>query len=243
MRGRSFNSLLSGKRLGTMLQWSKAHRCPCASAEGEADRECGVCAGRGRYYDEWSDAFRAGFLGQTSNTLMQMLKQAGGTVDVGDAVLVLGSDCPCYDSISTNDRIQVVQSTDTIEWTLAAGGQGVKLPVHTEILGITYRSNDGKEVKDGILSVEQPATAGDPTGVDTGILTLPKGADWGLGGTPLSVGTIKLSGKIVVTRPAVLRFRACRLYEVARELPQVRGFEDGFQPKKVQLKRIDWTVR
>lgn len=139
MLGRSFNSMLSGRRLGTLLRWQRAHRCPCASTDGEADQSCGVCFGKGRYYDAWSQEFRAGFLSQDSQTLMQMMKQFGGAVSVGDAVVVIPSNAPCYEGIGTFDRIQLVNSTDTIEWALAPGTP-VRLPPGAEPVSATVRN-------------------------------------------------------------------------------------------------------
>ena len=206
MRGKSFDSLLSGSRLGTLLRWARARRCPCAEADGEARSTCEVCKGRGRYYDAWSDNFRAGFLGQDSQTLMNMLKQMGGTADVGDAVLVVPSNAPCYANIWEHDRIQLVDSTDTVEWTVTPSSP-LRLPPNAVPVGAVALSADGKSV----VSVPFP--------------------------------TVRPDGRIMVSVSTVLTFRVSRLYEVARELPRVRGFDHGSQPKKVSLKRVDWTVR
>ena len=206
MRGRSFNSLLSGARLGTVLRYARAHRCPCAEGDGEALQTCKVCRGRGRYYDQWSDGFRAGFLGQDSQTLMNMLKQMGGTADVGDAVLVVPSNAPCYASIGTHDRIQLVGATDIIEWTIAPGS-ALRLPPKATPISARVISADGESVQ----AVPFP-----PIGTD---------------------------GRIAVAVSTTISFNVARLYEVSRELPRVRGFNDGNQPKKVALNRVDWTVR
>lgn len=206
MRGSSFNSLLSGRRLGTLLKWQGAHRCPCTGVEGESDPECGVCLGRGRYYDAWSDEFRAGFIGQETRTLMQILKEMGGTVSVGDAVLVLPCNAPCYDGIGFGDRIQVVGATDTLEWTVLPSDK-LRLPPSTEPLSAKVLSTD----KASVVPVAFPVAGSD--------------------------------GRIQVSVTTILQFRVARLYEVSREMPKVRSFEMGQQPKRVPLVRVDWTVR
>lgn len=212
MRGRSFNSLLGGRRLGTMLKWARSHRCPCASSEGEADRACQICLGRGRYYDEWSDEFRAGMLSQDPQSLAQMLGQLGGAVaDIGDSVLVIPSDAPCYNDIATHDRIQVVNTTDTLEW-IVTPGSPVRLPASAELIRATVRSSDLKSI------------------VDTPFPT--PGAD----------------GRIYVAVTTTLEFRVARLYEVSKDLPRARAFDDSQNdsskmPKRVSIKRVDWTVR
>lgn len=206
MQGRAFNSLLSGRRLGTLLRWQRARRCPCTAVDGESNPKCGVCSGRGRFYEDWSDEFRAGLIGQESKTLMQLLKQMGGTVNVGDAVLVIPSNAPCYDNINTFDRIQVVDATDTPEWVLVPASP-VRLPPTADPIDAFVLAADGKSV----VPVPFPVA----------------GAD----------------GRISVAVATTIRFRVARLYEVSRDLPKVRGFNDGSQPKRVALVRVDWTVR
>lgn len=206
MQGRAFNSLLSGRRLGTLLQWQRSRRCPCTVADGESNPKCFVCLGRGRFYEEWSDEFRAGLIGQESKTLMQLLKQMGGTVNVGDAVLVIPSNAPCYDNIGFGDRVKVVDATDTVEWVLTPGAS-VRLPPTATPVDASVLAADGKSVVDAAF----PAPDAE--------------------------------GRISVAVSTAIRFRVARLYEVSRDLPKVRGFNDGFQPKRVALVRIDWTVR
>ena len=206
MRGRSFNNLLSGRRLGTLLRWQKAHRCPCANREGSADQNCGVCNGSGRYYDPWSDEFRAGFIGQDALGVVQMLKQMGAA-EVGDAVLVVPLNAPCFNDIGQSDRIQTVNSTDTVEWILNPGSP-VRLPELAEPVEAVVRTPDGNSV----VTVPFPAPRAD--------------------------------GRLAVSVPTLIRFRAARLYEVApANLPKVRSFGEEPQPKRVALARVDWTVR
>lgn len=205
MLGRAFNSLLSGRRLGTTVKWARAHRCPCAAVDGEADSKCAVCLGKGRYYDEWSDQFRAGFLGQDSRSLVNMMKEMGGGT-VGDGVILISENMPCYEDIGMFDRVQVVDSTDTLEWVLVPG-MGVRLPPTAEPLSAVVRSVDGASVQDAPFPIP--------------------GED----------------GRISVAVATTIQFRVARLYEVSRELPKVRGFQDGRQPKRLALVRVDWTVR
>lgn len=206
MLGRSFNSLLSGHRLGTELKWARSHRCPCSAIDGETDAKCAVCLGKGRYWDPYSESFRAGFLGQDSRTLMSLMKELGGVSTAGDAAIVIPENAPCYDDIGTFDRIQVVDATDTLEWVLVPGA-GVRLPQTAQPLSATVKSVDGTSI------------------VDT---------DFPLPGT---------DGRITVSTPTVIQFRVARLYEVSRELPKVRGFDAGRQPKRLSLVRVDWTAR
>jgi hypothetical protein len=154
MIGRSFNSLLGGRRLGTLLRWQRVHHCPCAIDEGEADQSCKVCSGTGRYFDAWSEPFTAGLVGQDAQSMQNITQRTEDGV-IGDSVLVLPSSALCYADIAFMDRIQLVNTTDTIEWVLSPG-PGVKLPSGCTVLKASARSVDGTAIVDVPIPVPGP---------------------------------------------------------------------------------------
>jgi hypothetical protein len=64
----------------------------------------------------------------------------------------------------------------------------------------------------------------------------------GLSTVPTSFPTPDADGKITVAVATTLSFKVSRLYELLLDLSKVRHFGENM-PKKVSLKRLDWTTR
>lgn len=135
-----FNRLLTGTLSSTMVRW-KSSLCPCVQSDGSADQSCGVCGGLGRFYGAPSAVFRAGFIGQDSQSLKAIMQRMGPG-EVGEAVLVLPSTAPCYADIRGGDRIAVTDLTDEVDWAVTPS-QPVTLPF-SFVAGSAYvRTPDG----------------------------------------------------------------------------------------------------
>jgi len=137
----AFDTLLSSPEQGSRLLWAQARRCPCLDPEGGATVNCGVCAGQGWVWDDWSPEFRGGLLGLTGRQL-EAASQRWGPGQTGDATLSLSASSPPYVSLTVHDRVVAVEAMDVFEWTLVAGVL-VKLPVNAAIMEARTKSTDG----------------------------------------------------------------------------------------------------
>lgn len=154
MDASAFDDILTSD-LGTLVQWSASHRCPCAQSDGGVDSACPLCHGEAVLYDAFSSSFRIGLTGMSAKALEHM-KQRFGPGIVGDSMLSIPSTAPCYSGISPNDRFKVVDAVDIQEWNLVPGPK-VKLPSGSVVISCLARNNAGT----ALVAVTTPTPDGD----------------------------------------------------------------------------------
>jgi hypothetical protein len=158
----AFDLLLSGD-LGSLVRWSRAHRCPCTEDQGGASQTCPVCIGLGVFYDPPSDPFRCGVLGLSERDAGRMARKMGEAFS-GDGQISIPPSAPFAGQVKPFDRFLVVDAMDTVEWVITKRAP-VRLPVAAEIVSV-YTLNSGKVIQaslpdpgaDGRIVVTKPYT-------------------------------------------------------------------------------------
>lgn len=104
------------KSMGHDFGWRRAYACPCVSASSGAARDdCINCDGKGVIWQPEKDC-RLGFTNQSAQKAMRDF----GAFEMGDALLTLPSDEPCY-AAGRYDRFRNKNSTHSFSFNLKAG--------------------------------------------------------------------------------------------------------------------------
>jgi hypothetical protein len=102
MDGSDFTQLL--ELYGVTVIWIEAFPCACILNTGQADRACPICLGKGRYYGDPSTPFEVSITNQTARERAAMA-QTMGPGEMGDGVLHIFEEAPCYSQIKSGDQI------------------------------------------------------------------------------------------------------------------------------------------
>ena len=151
MHGSAFNSLLTGT-LSSRVVWEKARICPCVGSDGSLDRTCGVCGGKGKYWDLPSDEFRAGVLSLSAKALAAIQQRFGPGL-IGDAQISIPGNAEAWSDVGESDRFTVLDALDSLEW-IVTPGNPVALPYGAEVLRAKVRTVDKTAVE--LVDVPEP---------------------------------------------------------------------------------------
>lgn len=94
---------------GTPVRWQRALPCPCTDVTGFSTTRCSVCGGHGFVYDVPSEPFFAAIIEQKASR-RQFLAQTMGEGEVGDSMLFLTSDAPCYLEVGVMDHFWALEA-------------------------------------------------------------------------------------------------------------------------------------
>lgn len=108
--------------LGQQYLWRRSYGCSCVSpSSGAPDPRCGLCSGKGYF---WDPAVQVG--AATASQKTQMTWQQMGQYEAGDIVVTVPENSPLWDA-GQFDRVVMLNATDRFSQPLVRGAPTERL--------------------------------------------------------------------------------------------------------------------